>query len=184
MLCICHIQGTSFSDSPVLNSDQYFPVLPLINTLFITYLKGRLNYTHDSDFFHTIIIHLQQKWRFHDFVTAGNGCVCVLTVMWSICLSPGYGREMGVTHLWGTGSHWILHIGSSFFLPLWILLCMSREIWENQSHEYILRQIKCCSLRISPHHRCQSAPICVRAGCSGLPFSHWREIRPDSPSLD
>lgn len=101
----------------------------------------------------------------------------------SICLSPGYWRRSEWLISGVPGHIWVFTLVPPCFFPLWILLCMSREIWDNQSHDYILRQIKWLSPRISPHCRCQWYPSVselaalgsplVTGGKSGLIHLHW-----------
>lgn len=88
----------------------------LTNTLLITCLKGGWITLVTQTF---LVLWLHTYSRNGGFMTLSlqviDARVCWQWCELSICLSPGYWREIGVTHLWGTGSHQILHISFSLF---------------------------------------------------------------------
>lgn len=151
---ICSIQKPEFSDPSILNSD-HFSIFESFNWLtpYVSHTWREAELQCWLRFSLTIIVHLQQKQRFHDFVTVANGCVCALTVSWVIHPPVSQLSEWLTSRVPCHTSSFTQVPSCSF--PVQILLCMNRKIWDNQSHDHFLSHIKWLSTGPLPHCRCQ-----------------------------
>lgn len=129
-------EGTSLCDSPVLNSDHF--------SIFQSFgcLTSSASHTRREVALHPWLRHFscnnytpRAEWRFHDFVTMVNGCVCMLTPTWVILLSPRYQGAIKVTHLWVPTQTSKETVPSCFF-PL-NFAHVNSKIWNNPSHDCI-----------------------------------------------
>lgn len=179
---ICSIQKPEFSDPSILNSG-HFSIPQSFNWLtpYMSHTWREAELQPWLRFSLTIIVHLQQKQRFHGFVTAANGCACALIMSWVIHPPISQLSEWLVSGVPCHTSSFTQAPSCSF--PVQVFLCMNRKNRDNQSHDHILSRIK--RLSTGPHLTADAniADISVRAGCSRLPFSQWREIGPNSSWL-